>query len=157
MKWNIFCKVKKVLFRLYFGNRIDLGKGLFFKNNFYLTIDKNAKLKIGKNSFFNNGCSINVREKVSIGDNCLFGEGVKIYDHNHIFKYIPEPISQQGFKSKEITIGDNCWIGSNVVILKGVTIGSNCVIAAGTVVKQDVDSNCILDKDKMTRIRAKKR
>lgn len=157
MKWNLFCKIKKLILRIYFKKRIDFDKSLFFKNHFYLTIDKNAKLNIGKNCFFNNDCSINVRKRVYIGDNCLFGEGVKIYDHNHIFKYIPEPISHQGFKSKEITIGDNCWIGSNVVILKGVTIGSNCVIAAGTVVKQDVDSNCILDKDKMTRIRAQKR
>ena len=37
-----------------------------------------------------------------------------------------------------VTIGDNVWIGGNVVICPGVTIGSNCVIGAGSVVTKDV-------------------
>ena len=39
-------------------------------------------VKIGDNVFFNNGTSIAAKEKIEIGDNCIFGENVKIYDHN---------------------------------------------------------------------------
>ncbi len=43
-----------------------------------------------------------------------------------------------------IIIGENCWIGSNVRICKGVTIGNNSVVAACSVVTKDVPDNCIV-------------
>lgn len=49
-------------------------------------------VKIGDNVFFNNGTSIAAKEKIEIGDNCIFGENVKIYDHNHVFKDLQKPI-----------------------------------------------------------------
>ena len=44
---------------------------------------------------------------------------------------------------KPITIGENCWIGRNVSILKGVTIGDNSVIAANSVVTKSIPANSI--------------
>ena len=46
--------------------------------------------------------------------------------------------------NKPIIIGENCWIGSNVRICKGVTIGDNSVVAACSVVTKDVPANCIV-------------
>lgn len=42
-----------------------------------------------------------------------------------------------------IFIGSGTWIGSNVVILKGVSIGKNCVIGAGSIVNKDVPDSSI--------------
>ncbi len=42
-----------------------------------------AQLIIGDNVFMNNYCSINCLDEIEIGENTLFGEGVKLYDHNH--------------------------------------------------------------------------
>ena len=39
---------------------------------------------------------------------------------------------------KPITIKDNCWLASNVVVCGGVTIGEGCVIGAGSVVTRDI-------------------
>ena len=39
-----------------------------------------------------------------------------------------------------VTIGDNVWLGGNVVICPGVTIGDNVVIGAGSVVTKDIPS-----------------
>ena len=54
------------------------------------------------------------------------------------------PIRTQGFSKAPVVIGSNCWIGSNVVILKGVTIGDNCIIGANCLVYRNVPSETIL-------------
>lgn len=46
-------------------------------------------------------------------------------------------------KSKSIEIGNNVWLGRNVIVLKGVQIGNNVVIGAGSVVAKDIPCNCI--------------
>ena len=48
-----------------------------------------------------------------------------------------------GMYSFPITIGDNVWIGGNVMVLPGVTIGENSVIGAGSVVTRDIPANVV--------------
>ena len=81
---------------------------------------------------------------VKIGNDCIFGENIKIYDHNHNFKDKTKLISQQGFNTESVIIDSNCWIASNVIILKGVHIGSNSVIGAGVIVYKNVPANSVL-------------
>ena len=45
--------------------------------------------------------------------------------------------------AKPITVGNNVWIGGNVVVVPGVTIGDNCVIGAGSVVTKDIPANSL--------------
>ena len=45
--------------------------------------------------------------------------------------------------AKPIKVGNNVWIGGNVVVLPGVTIGDNVVIGAGSVVTKDIPSNVV--------------
>ncbi|MFR3812581.1 MAG: DapH/DapD/GlmU-related protein [Ruminococcus callidus] len=44
---------------------------------------------------------------------------------------------------KPITVGNNCWFGSNVTVCGGVTIGDGCVIGAGGVVTRDIPANSL--------------
>lgn len=69
---------------------------------------------------------------------------MKIYDYNHKFNKKEIPFREQGYKDDGIIIGNNVWIGSNSIILKGVNIGDNVVIGANTVVTEDIESNCIV-------------
>lgn len=126
--------IEYVFYKLIYGNRFKVGKSTTWRNNFSVMIAKTARVEIGDNCFFNNGCSLNANQFISIGEGTLLGENVKIYDHNHKFRDRDKSIKEQGFKNGEITIGKHCWIGSNVVILKGSKIGDNCVIGAGCVV-----------------------
>ena len=87
---------------------------------------------------------IGVRGKVHIGKNCIFGPNVHIHSENHIFLDKNTPIRLQGEERKGVTIGEDCWIGTNVVILDGVTIGKGCVIAAGAIVNKDVEDYSVV-------------
>lgn len=123
-------------------SKIIIGDYVDIRNYFNITTGKSAKLLIGNNVFFNNCCSINCLDSISIGDNTLFGENVKLYDHNH--KYNDEKVFHQSFTTSPIVIGKNCWLGSNVIILKGVTIGDNTIIGAGCVIHKNIPSNSVI-------------
>ncbi len=45
--------------------------------------------------------------------------------------------------TKPIVLGDNVYVGNNVIILPGVTIGSNVVIGAGAIVSRDIPDNSV--------------
>lgn len=80
---------------------------------------------------------------VTIGDNCIFGENVKIYDNDHTFNRYTI-IKESGYHVNGIEIGNDCWLANNVIILRGTKIGSHCVIGAGAVVKGEIPDGAIL-------------
>jgi acetyltransferase-like isoleucine patch superfamily enzyme len=145
--FHVISIVVRYFYTLVYFGKVSFGKGVTFRRRFQLTIDTRAKVTIGENVFFNNDCSINCRKQISIGENCLFGEGVKIYDHNHRFSTLLKDIREQGFTDRTVSVGRNCWVGSNVVILAGAVIGDNCVIGANVVVKGVVPPNTIIQND----------
>lgn len=145
--YHIMCFFKKIFYKIIYGKYIKFGKKVTFRKGFSLMIAKGAYVKIGDGCFFNNFCAINAVENIEIGANCLFGENVKLYDHNHIFSEKGKNIKEQGFKHGRIVIEDNCWICTNVVILKDVTIGKNSVVGAGVVLKRSVDRDSLIKNE----------
>ena len=129
--------------KIKYGKQVQMGK-FHFRDGFNVYVEGNGKLKIGDNCFFNNYCSITARDSIKIGNNCIFGENVKIYDHNHCYNDKDLLICKQGFSAKEVVIEDDCWIGSNVVILKGVHIGRHSVVGAGVVIYKDLPANSVV-------------
>ncbi len=102
-------------------------------------------LEIGEGTYFNRYCMISAHEHVTIGKHCMFGPGVKIFDNNHVHS------SECGVSGKlttgTISIGDNSWIASDAVILKGTHIGKNCVIGAGCIVRGAIpDGSVVVNK-----------
>lgn len=144
--WYVKCRLKRILFKLIYGKKIKTSGKWTFRNRLNIMI-KGGLLELGEDVFFNNDCSLNVIDHVCIGDKCIFGENVKIYDHNHKFNMKDIPIKEQPLISKEVIIGNNVWIGSNVLILAGSKIGNNTVIAAGCVVSGEVNSDTIMKRD----------
>ncbi len=128
-------------YRLIYGKRFSAGKGLYARKDFVVTVEEEGYVKIGKDVFFNNYCSLNALCGIEIGDNCIFGENVRIYDHNHKYENPDVPINSQGFKKAKIVIGNNCWIGSNVTILKGSYVGDHCVIGTGCIIHGNIPPN----------------
>lgn len=103
--------------------------------------DYGFNINFGKNVFLNFNCVILDCAKVNIGDNTFIGPNVQIYTPLH-------PMDSKERKTwleyaKEVSIGNDCWIGGSVIILPGVKIGDNCVIGAGSVVTKDIPSNSV--------------
>lgn len=46
--------------------------------------------------------------------------------------------------AEPITIGDDCWLGSNATILPGVTVGKGCTVGAGALVTKDIPPYCVV-------------
>jgi NDP-sugar pyrophosphorylase family protein len=86
---------------------------------------------------------INVTDRVEIGERCSISWDCNIMDtdFHRIRMTNDEP---DRVVSAPVHIGDNVWIGTGCIILKGVTIGSNCVIGAGSVVTKDIPSNSLV-------------
>lgn len=124
-------------FSLYLeGNsRLDLNN-ISSRKNLTIVIC-NGEVIIGDDCFFNNNCSINCLDKVTIGKDTIFGESIKIYDHDHLVNddYF---VFKNKFITAPVSIGENCWIGSNVTILKGVHISDRVIIGANAVINKSI-------------------
>ena len=109
----------------------------------------NGVLEIGEGTYFNRYCMISAHERVAIGKHCMFGPGVKIFDNNH--KHTPETGVSGQLNTAPIFIGNNSWIASDAIILKGARIGNNCVIGAGCIVRGKVpDGSVVTTEERLT-------
>lgn len=138
---------RKILQKLNFMDRSDfegiakvvkelLGKSENAMINPPFYCDYGSHIEVGKNFFANYNCTILDVAKVKIGDNCQMAPNVAIYTAGHpVYPTTRNTAFEYG---KEVTIGDNCWIGGNAVICPGVHIGNNVVIGAGSVVTKDI-------------------
>ena len=150
-------KTKIIYWKIKYGKNIKIGKGVTFRKGFIINMTKNGVLKIGDNCGFNNYCSINCHEKIIIGNDNIFGENVKIYDHNHIFNDKNIDFKRK-FKTNEVKIGNFNWIGSNVIILSKSELKDRNVVGANVVLNSKFDSeNLIKGDNKINREKIKYR
>ena len=103
--------------------------------------DYGYNISIGKNFYANYNLVILDCAKVTIGDNVLIGPNVSISTAGHPIHF--EKRNEEWEYAFPITIENNVWLGSNVVINPGVTIGENSVIGSGSVVTKNIPSNVI--------------
>jgi acetyltransferase-like isoleucine patch superfamily enzyme len=103
-------------------------------------------ISIGSNCHINRFCSIwaSPNSKITIGDNGLMGPGVSIFSSNHGRNDTGAPMVEQEYEEKDVTIGNDVWLGAHAVILPGVTIGDSSVVAAGAVVSRDVPDGAVV-------------
>ena len=93
-------------------------------------------ITFGHNVFINSNAYFMDGAKINIGSNVYIGPSVGLYTAIHPLDYKRR---NQGLeKAMPIEIGDNTWLGGNVVVLPGVKIGHGSVIGAGSVVTKDL-------------------
>jgi maltose O-acetyltransferase len=96
----------------------------------------------GHKVFFNFNCVILDVCRVLIGSNVMFGPGVHIYTATHPKEFMKRrDVFEFG---KPVSIGDDCWIGGQTVILPGVNVGHRCIVGAGTVIAKDIPDDTVV-------------
>ena len=121
--------VCKIFFKEIYSNKIADGVQFWFP----------YRIKIGKNSSVNQGCILDGYGDIEIGDYVRIGPYVVINSCDHRFDNRKVPIAEQGYIVGKVVIEDDVWIGSHVVINKGLRIGKGCVIGSGAVVVSDLE------------------
>ena len=119
--------------------RLELGEHVLLEPGVWLTAQAPARIRIGGGTFLNLGVQVAAADLVEIGEHCMLANGCFVTDANHRFDDPEKPVPWQGFTSKGPTrLGDNVWLGANVVVTSGVTIGDRCVVGANSVVTTDL-------------------
>lgn len=101
-----------------------------------------SRISIGNGCIFSNNVTILSCQEIRLGEGCLVGDQVMIVDSD-FHGTEPWRRTEQGI-TKPVVIGNNVWIGSRCIIMRGVTIGDNSVIGAGAVVTKSVPANTIV-------------
>ena len=117
--------------------QLRLGQRSYVAAGAYLT----GQVQLGED------CSINaytvVRGTVTTGDGVRIGAHTSLLGFNHTMEPHTE-VFRQPLTTKGITLGDDVWVGSHVVVLDGVTVGDQAVLAAGAVVTKDVPAGAVV-------------
>jgi len=99
-----------------------------------LSAGPDATVSIGDGTFVNNGTVVSARSAVTIGRRCQIAPGVILMDSDF---HDPSDLTRSG-ECRPIVVGDNVWLATRAMVLKGVTVGQGAVVAAGAVVTKDV-------------------
>lgn len=168
---NCVCGLKKI----FHPGAFSYGASIRIFNGVVLVLRDQGKMRLGKKVKIDarafvasNGGEICVGDNVGIGRNNIIvslekieiGAGttlapnVLIYDHDHEFD-ADTGVKQKEYRRSSVTIGKNCWIGANTVILRGTVIGDNCLVGAGCVLKGVFPSGSKIVQKRNTTIIAK--
>ena len=132
---------------LYQANDPEVLKDLYYCENECYEINqippsrREERMEVGENFFANTNCVILDEAKVTFGDNVFIAPNCSFYTAGH-----PLDVELRNKKIEyalPIHVGNNVWIGGNVVVVPGVTIGDNTTIGAGSVVTHDIPSGVV--------------
>ena len=105
------------------------------------------KIIIGDGCYLGESTHITCCNRIEIGNHLLTGRRVTITDNSHGQSTITDlmiPPLQRTICSKGIIkIGNNVWLGDNVIVLPNVVIGDGCIVGANTVVTNSIPPYCV--------------
>lgn len=122
-------------------HQIAIGNNCIIERNVNFKYDgpwlPGPRIVIGDTVFIGTNCEFNINEGITIGNDSLIASGCKFIDHDH-GTAIGELMHQQYGNRAKISIGQDVWLGCNVIVLKGVNIGNGAIVAAGAVVTKSI-------------------
>jgi acetyltransferase-like isoleucine patch superfamily enzyme len=127
--------------RISLGDSVSLGKDTWLN---VATEDPTGEpvIVIDDNCHIAYGSMISAKNQIHLEREVLVAQQVLIADHNHAYEDVTVPVMQQGItEGGRIRIGQGSWIGRGAVIICGrgeLTIGRNCVVGVNSVVMQSI-------------------
>jgi acetyltransferase-like isoleucine patch superfamily enzyme len=100
-------------------------------------------IELGDNCSVNPFCILYGYGGLRIGNNVRIANGCAVVPQNHVITPGTGSLLDTGVTGKGITIQDNVWLASHVIVLDGVTIGEGAVIGAGAVVTRDIPAGVV--------------
>jgi acetyltransferase-like isoleucine patch superfamily enzyme len=101
----------------------------------YLGRSYNPNIVINDNVSIEQNFHLTCAGNITIGTNTAIAANVTITDINHPYTDINLPPEKQHIEVTDVSIGDDCKIFNNVVILPGANLGKHCIIGANSVVR----------------------
>ena len=130
--------------RIALGDRVIFGGKVVFM--FGNRGPHTPEVSIGDHTFLGHSVGLSCSDSIRVGDHCLIASGVQISDYDghpvDAMRRRNEPTPPEGIRP--VKIGNDVWIGSNAIILKGVSIGDRSVVGAGAVVTRDVPPDVVV-------------
>jgi acetyltransferase-like isoleucine patch superfamily enzyme len=121
--------------------KVLLGKNSVIENNVVFKtprpFSEDNFIEIGERVFIGHSCEFNITLRMTIGNNCLISSNTTFVDAGRELSRDIN-INDQPCIHGEIHVGEDVWIGSHSVILKGVTIGKGSVIGACSLVNKSI-------------------
>jgi maltose O-acetyltransferase len=115
------------------------GEGVHIRPPFRL--EYGTGVSIGARTFFNYDCLMLDVAPVTVGADCQVASRVQFISATHP---IDPHVRRIGWETaKPITVGDNVWLSSGVILCPGVTIGDATVVGAGAVVTRDLPAGVV--------------
>ncbi len=120
------------------GIKCNLEYGIYFKYDGIWS--RGQAIIIEDEVFIGSCCEFNINCGIRIGKYSNIASGCRFIDHDHGIQAGSKIGPQPSVKAK-IELGEDVWLGCNVIVLKGVRIGDGAVVAAGAVVTKNIPTN----------------
>jgi acetyltransferase-like isoleucine patch superfamily enzyme len=151
--------------KLRYGRRLQTDGICFICPKVKLEIGRGATLRIGRWAWIGHACKIRVHEgevsigaktvigqectisafqHVSIGRECIIADRVMLIDFDHGVTEVERPIRVQGIYKRDVSVGNNVWMGYGACVLRGVSIGDNAIVGTSAVVTKQVPDNAVV-------------
>ncbi len=112
------------------ANELGFGEGTSIYDSSIIL----GNVQIGKNTWVGPNTVLDGSGSLIIGDFCSISAGVQIYSHDSVKWAVSG--GNLDYEYGETIIGNNCYIGPNTIISKGVQIGDGCIIGANSFVNK---------------------
>jgi acetyltransferase-like isoleucine patch superfamily enzyme len=135
-----------------FGRGVHVGGGIWLEAvTRYGDQRFEPRIELGDGASFSDGVHITCTDRIVVGRHVLMGSHVYISDHGHGVYKGPDqsmpsepPTHRRLGGGGPVTIGDDVWIGDNVIIVGPVAIGDGAIVGANSVVRHDVPAGAMV-------------
>jgi len=141
---KIFIDDRSMIYQNKDGGAVKLGNKVRIYRDTIMETGENGYITIGEQTSIHPRCQFNAYlAPIEIGDNVMIAANCAFYSSDHSID--PEtPIYKQAITTKgAISIGNEAWLGTGVIVLCGVRIGEGAVIGAGSVVTKNIPDGAI--------------